>query len=188
MKQDLYHFHLEIKDAAMPYKDKEKEREYRRKRYPSIAEKSRAQHRAEYARNKKNHQKRAKAYRASSKFKEKSAQYSYSWRQRFKETDPEGYKAFLKNSNLMRMFGITLDDYNQMFENQRGCCAICGTHQSELSDALAVDHDHETGDVRELLCGFCNRALGNVRENPDILVEMLKYIERHKGLVPMENL
>lgn len=50
--------------------------------------------------------------------------------------------------------------YNELFEKQKGCCAICGKHQSELEKTLHVDHDHKTGKVRGLLCQRCNQALG----------------------------
>ena len=54
--------------------------------------------------------------------------------------------------NLKHKYGLTLQDYNQMFDRQKGCCDICRRHQSEFSKALAVDHNHETGKVRGLLC------------------------------------
>jgi len=59
--------------------------------------------------------------------------------------------------------GIDCDNelYNYLFNEQQGCCAICGKHQSELKKALGVDHNHITGQVRGLLCGICNRGLGN---------------------------
>lgn len=69
-------------------------------------------------------------------------------------------KRSLKNYYLQRSYGITLSFYNQMFENQHGCCAICDKHQSELSQALGVDHNHRTQEIRGLLCKNCNAALG----------------------------
>jgi len=82
----------------------------------------------------------------------------------------------VKNMRLLRNFGITLDTYNKMFEEQHGCCFICGRHQSELSKALNVDHNHENGQIRKLLCWNCNYALGLVKEDINILLSMIDYL------------
>ena len=50
--------------------------------------------------------------------------------------------------------------YNQLFNKQYGCCAICGIHQNDINKKLAVDHNHLTGKVRGLLCSKCNMAIG----------------------------
>lgn len=83
----------------------------------------------------------------------------------------------VKNMRLLRNFGITLECYNKMFEQQQGCCFICGRHQSELSKALNVDHNHENGKIRKLLCWNCNYALGLVREDINILLSMIDYLD-----------
>ncbi len=81
------------------------------------------------------------------------------------------------NSRLKRQFGITLDDYNKMFEHQNGCCAICGTHQSELPRALAVDHCHTTLINRGLLCMPCNLMIGHAKDNINILKKAINYLK-----------
>lgn len=73
-------------------------------------------------------------------------------------------------------YGITLDDYNKMFEEQEGRCKICKTHQSEMKKALHVDHNHQTGKVRGLLCHNCNLALGRLKEDPEIIAAALEYV------------
>jgi hypothetical protein len=85
----------------------------------------------------------------------------------------------VKNYNLMFKYGISLEDYNAMFLNQKGCCAICSIHQSALNKSLAVDHNHQTGKVRALLCDGCNRALGFTSENTEILQKMITYLQDH---------
>jgi hypothetical protein len=85
----------------------------------------------------------------------------------------------VRNKKLMEDFGITLEEYNAMFEDQGGCCAICGTHQDELPKNLSVDHDHETGEVRGLLCGHCNLTIGHARESPEILASAIEYLRRY---------
>lgn len=67
---------------------------------------------------------------------------------------------------LKTRYGLTVDQYNQLFEKQKGCCALCGKHQSELRTRLAVDHDHQTSEIRSLLCGYCNlRIIGRLRKD-----------------------
>ena len=74
-------------------------------------------------------------------------------------------------------YGITLDDYNKMFNEQEGKCAICQRHQNELTRTLCVDHDHKTNKVRALLCVTCNTDVSVVENR---LEEMTKYINKHR--------
>ena len=83
----------------------------------------------------------------------------------------------VKNGALIRAYGITLDGYNKMFQEQQGCCAICGKHQSESGRAFAVDHCHKSGKIRKLLCLNCNAVLGHVNDDIDLLREMILYVE-----------
>lgn len=83
-------------------------------------------------------------------------------------------------------FGITLEQYREMFAQQDGLCAIC--RQPEVTDRrgegrvidLSVDHDHDTGVVRRLLCGNCNRGLGNFQDSLELLEAALLYLREHK--------
>lgn len=83
-----------------------------------------------------------------------------------------------RNSEYKRKFGITLDDYNQMFENQKGKCMICGTTKGypNTGRRLAVDHDHETGKVRALLCGNCNTGISHFMHDPDLMEKAIDYL------------
>lgn len=83
-------------------------------------------------------------------------------------------------SNRYKKYGISVEQYNEMFTAQYGCCAICNKHQSAFKRRLAVDHDHETGIVRGLLCGSCNTSLGGFCEDIDTLESAIKYIKEHK--------
>lgn len=82
-----------------------------------------------------------------------------------------------KNWFLKNLYGIGISEYNLMYENQNGRCAICNTHQSELKKSLCVDHDHETGKIRGLLCSDCNTSLGLAKENVEILHKMIRYLK-----------
>lgn len=88
----------------------------------------------------------------------------------------------MRAANLKRDYGITVDDYDQMHEEQGGVCATCGCPETEMFRGkvrrLSVDHCHETGLVRGLLCGKCNKALGMIRDNVGTLRKMISYLER----------
>lgn len=83
------------------------------------------------------------------------------------------------NRRLKRTFGIGLDVYTAMLEDQDFKCAICGKTEQENKKRLAVDHCHKTGKVRKLLCHHCNCALGMVNDNEDTLVSMLSYLKEN---------
>ena len=82
-----------------------------------------------------------------------------------------------RNKKYLRLYNITIDDYNDMFICQAGKCAICGVHQSDLKRRLFIDHCHKTGVVRGLLCHRCNSALGLFLDNPKTVSNALKYLE-----------
>ena len=67
-------------------------------------------------------------------------------------------KEHVKAYWLMKKFGLSEADYQNMVDSQDNLCAICG--RPEKNKALAVDHDHDTGEIRGLLCGYCNVRLG----------------------------
>lgn len=89
-------------------------------------------------------------------------------------------------SRLKRVYGLTLEEYQEKNAKQGGRCAICNNvetfvnYKSKSVVNLAVDHDHDTGKVRDLLCRNCNQVLGNVKESTDLLHLMIDYLNRHK--------
>ena len=89
--------------------------------------------------------------------------------------DPDKYKNYLLNRN----YGISLNDYNKIFAEQEGCCAICGKHQSEFELALSVDHDHATNKIRGLLCPNCNKGLGCFKDNVKLLSEAINFLKNN---------
>lgn len=80
-------------------------------------------------------------------------------------------------SLLKKNYGITPEEYQVMFDAQSGCCQICQKHQSEFDRRLAVDHNHETGKVRALLCLGCNKMLGLAKDNPELLLRAIEYLK-----------
>jgi len=97
-------------------------------------------------------------------------------RQRYEHS--EKGRTTLRKNYLKYRFGISLDVYNELFNKQNGCCAVCGKHQSELKCSLRVDHNHITGRIRRLLCTNCNIGLGLFRadEGIKILQQALNYV------------
>lgn len=91
-----------------------------------------------------------------------------------------------KNAYYVRNYGITEQEYEEMKQHQDYKCYLCGSDgfvigNNNHSEKLAVDHDHETGEVRKLLCHNCNRALGLMQDNPNLLRKAADYIEYHQG-------
>lgn len=81
--------------------------------------------------------------------------------------------------HLKKKFGITPAEYDALLASQNGGCAICG-QQCPTNRNLAVDHDHETGRIRGLLCNPCNRAVGLLRDDPDLLAKAAQYLLHHQ--------
>ena len=84
-----------------------------------------------------------------------------------------------RRNNLRIKYGITIERYDAMFVAQSGCCAICKAPQSALSRRLAVDHNHDTGKIRALLCGECNSGLGKFKDNQELLRAAAAYLHSH---------
>lgn len=107
--------------------------------------------------------------------KRKNADYQKEYRKK--------YRMRYKGYDLKRFFGITLDEYNVLLENQGNVCAICRNPETITNKQgtlwnLAVDHSHLTGKVRGLLCSRCNQGIGNFRENPDFLLAAIAYLKK----------
>ena len=94
--------------------------------------------------------------------------------------------------NLKKKFGMTLDDFNKILNNQFGGCAICGDVspapvRSDQRHGFVVDHCHETGVVRAILCQSCNKAIGFLREDPTIAQRTADYLLNWIMVVPNEH-
>ena len=87
------------------------------------------------------------------------------------------------NIHLKQNYGITLEDYNRMCEEQDGKCAICGTEDPGGNSGVkrfAVDHNHDTGKVRALLCSICNTGLGKFGDKLDLVEKAAAYLRKHQ--------
>lgn len=81
--------------------------------------------------------------------------------------------------NVERKFGLTPEAWNIMFEEQGGVCAICKNPETQ-NRRISVDHDHETGKVRGLLCNNCNRGLGLLKDSLHTLSSAVEYLKKSK--------
>jgi hypothetical protein len=78
-----------------------------------------------------------------------------------------------RRTHLKRQYGITPEDYDLLHADQDGRCGIC------LKPAkLVIDHDHETGCVRGLLCRPCNRSIGQLGEDPEVLRRAADWVSK----------
>lgn len=120
---------------------------------------------------------------------------NFQWVEKFKfdHRTAEGRKAYerqhraenpmlYRDKEFQKNFGISLEDYQKMFVEQKGVCAIC--QQSEKASRngtvrwLNVDHNHQTGNVRGLLCTNCNVSLGMLKDNTEILTKAIVYLHK----------
>lgn len=98
-------------------------------------------------------------------------------RRKERANSPHG-KLIGRKSSLKRKFGLTLEDYDRMLAEQNGHCALCpSTVGNSRRRNLHIDHDHETNEVRRLLCSRCNTAIGLLEEDVGLLSRMVAYLQ-----------
>ena len=80
--------------------------------------------------------------------------------------------------NLKKLYGLTEEEYIERLNIQEGKCAICRTPYPPGYISLCVDHDHQTGKIRGILCHTCNLAVGNIGDNIEIARSLVEYLVR----------
>ena len=115
----------------------------------------------------------------------KRRRWRYAADDQYREAKKAEVKAYQRNNPEVRLaqrlkrFGIKPGDYRRMLAAQNGCCAICGSDRSDKRGwRLHVDHCHETGRVRGLLCSNCNQGIGKFLDDPDRLERAALYLRR----------
>ncbi len=108
----------------------------------------------------------------------------YTWRRSYPERARDITRRYQRKhrekvnaSNRRCRYGLSVEDYDHLVRSQRGRCLICGNETT-----LAVDHDHQTGYVRGLLCRQCNSGLGNFKDSPSLLIEAARYLVQHEAV------
>jgi len=93
--------------------------------------------------------------------------------------NPEKRKAIGRRAHMKEKYGITPEQWDQMLADQDSRCAICRT-DNPGKRSWHVDHDHETGAVRGLLCNHCNLLLGHASDDTDVLLAAIAYLMVHQ--------
>lgn len=132
------------------------------KRSKLTDEERKAKHR-EYSRKwRANNQDKARAYDHA---------YYHAHKDRKKQT--------MRESHVLRTYGITLDQKDHLFAAQGFRCAICSSDTPGSKMDWHIDHCHDTEAVRGILCHHCNLMLGNARDNPATLLAAVDYLRKH---------
>jgi hypothetical protein len=80
----------------------------------------------------------------------------------------------------LRRKGLTIEDYDRIVAQHGGVCDICGGPPDGRWGTFTLDHCHETGALRGLLCSKCNRGIGYFKDDPDRLMRAVKYLRRSR--------
>lgn len=127
----------------------------------------------------------------------KSKTYKDGYGYRCKSCDTEARKAYEarhpkivkgshRRANMLNKYGLTLEQYDEMWKNQKGCCVICSIKMTNItidgdsrnkSNTACVDHCHRSGKVRGILCAVCNKGLGLFYDRVDLLEKAIKYLK-----------
>ncbi len=105
-------------------------------------------------------------------------------RHKYKEANRDRFRLLNRQQNLRIKFGMELEDYDKLLKDQDYSCAICKSPESYgvstrgYSHAFSVDHCHETGKVRGLLCNNCNRGLGLLGDNLESIQKVVEYLKK----------
>ena len=136
----------------MPFKNKQDKAKYQREYYKKNREKRLQQNRR---------------YRNSEKGKRNQKRYDKLrsvHKKKYYEENKEQMRVTTRKCKLKRLYGLTPNDYNKIFESQSGVCLICGNVETRTRKGrptqLVIDHCHISGKVRGLLCSICNSRLG----------------------------
>lgn len=87
------------------------------------------------------------------------------------------WSGFTREDAIMRrQYGISLEQFEELLDHQGGGCALCGKSLDAMNRRMNVDHCHETGEVRGILCTGCNTGLGHLGDNIEGLQKALAYL------------
>ncbi len=105
-------------------------------------------------------------------------------KKKLRSEDRQEFKAYWRQrdfeSDLMRNYGLTLEEYGHMYNNQEASCDCCGQHERLFKRGLHVDHSRITGQVRALLCTQCNPGIGYFQHDTERLEMAITYLNKFK--------
>lgn len=96
---------------------------------------------------------------------------------RWKRRCGDCYRRYMKFHQVKWKYGITETEWMALYNEQKGLCAIC-RGPGVAPNFLVVDHNHETGQIRGLLCDGCNRGIALLQEDPEFLRSAARYLAR----------
>jgi len=109
------------------------------------------------------------------------------WKQNNKSLTTEYKKRYrdlnrkeIRDYGLRYRYGINSEQFDKIFESQGRLCAICGSDKSD-SRNFVVDHNHKTGNIRGILCSYCNRGLGIFKDDVDIMTRAILYLKKENS-------
>jgi hypothetical protein len=153
---------------------KRRQVEAQKRYYEKNADKVRERRRKYYEENRELESQRRKADYAKNAEKRRAA--SQKWRAENREKFLEG----TRKQNLKK-YGLTPEAWTELFTSQGNRCDCCGTEDPKHKNGWFVDHCHQSGGTRSIICHACNSALGHVNDNITHLQALIAYLERHNG-------
>lgn len=108
---------------------------------------------------------------------------NHAWQTANPEKRRDTWNRYRRSAYMKQKYGLTIEEYWSLYRRQNERCAICGVHGDDAGQhtvqqlPLHVDHDHETGAVRGLLCRLCNMGLGSFRDSREALLAALDYLD-----------
>jgi hypothetical protein len=173
---------------------------------PEKAEKMREASRKSWAKPENNAKGRARNKKWKQENPERVSEYSKEWKEKNVEhikdynkkhakerwQDPE-FRSMSRERQLKNRYNLSLSEFNEMWLSQGGRCCVCEVEMQPAGvtdDSVVVDHNHDTGEVRGLLCRLCNRGLGVFKDNPYFLHKAALYLEErgdYSQLNTLEN-
>jgi hypothetical protein len=110
-------------------------------------------------------------------YREQSAQFWERFRLYNENERSEKAKEVHRWAAIYTRYKITKGEWQEMFDKQNGCCAICRKHQVELTHPLEIDQDHATGKIRGLLCRKCNSGIALLGDDIERLKKAIEYLQ-----------
>lgn len=125
---------------------------------------------------------------------------NFKWEEHLRKRDDESFREWWSRKrtkrialnptlesdrNIKRKYGLSREQYNEKLQNQNHCCIICGEKETSVDGRtnkfklLAVDHNHKTNKIRDLLCWRCNTVIGRINEDLDLLDKIKAYLVKH---------
>jgi hypothetical protein len=105
------------------------------------------------------------------------------YHKKWRAENPESRKATRRMGHLKSLYGMSIQDFERMMYEQSNLCLICNNEMTvgtRDGRTVNVDHDHDSGDIRGLLCTRCNNGLGCFDDNPDLMIAAAAYVMRYQ--------